>query len=172
MRKEKIIYNCAVTHCKSSNRNNVKLFAFPRDETWKKWADFCKSPKISKKSINTLHRYYRICEKHFDNLQFNRIIDGFNTKLKPNVIPTLNSPDELKYGPNSEYSKILSLANDIATENNSKKTVLLSEKIPSDKKTVGNCAENNTFSTIKSNFCQMNDNKLHLTPTPGKSMRF
>ena len=46
-------------------------------------------------------------------------------------------------------------------ENNPEVIILPSEKISSVKKTVGICVENKT-----------NDNKLHLTSTPGKSKSF
>ena len=72
------------------------MFVFPKIETLTKWKDFCQSKKISKLSDKTLHRYYKICEKHFHHLQFRKTAEGVRKALKPNAIPMLNAPDELK----------------------------------------------------------------------------
>lgn len=75
---------CAAMNCTNSSEKGFKLFSFPSDKVRReKWIH-----NMSRKNWSPT-RYSRICEKHFEESQFEqRRADGVR-KPKPNAIPTL-----------------------------------------------------------------------------------
>ncbi|XP_011172501.3 uncharacterized protein LOC105204918 [Solenopsis invicta] len=78
---------CCAINCKNRSEHGFRMFLFPRDEKRRHlWAEKCgKNPTQNS----------RLCEYHFDDLQFeNRREDGWR-KLKPNAIPTIFESNEI-----------------------------------------------------------------------------
>ena len=91
MSVKNVLY-CSVKYCKN-NSNNNKLYAFPLDkERSSIWVKFCESKKVEKCSNSTLHRYKKVCNVHFDNSSFIRVVSPHKDRLRNNAIPTLKGP--------------------------------------------------------------------------------
>ncbi|XP_058484386.1 THAP domain containing 12a [Solea solea] len=80
--------HCAAPKCTSGKSDHQPLFRFPRDaERSKTWAEKCQRKDLIDKSPEQLHRYYRLCGKHFDSSLIDS--DAQNKVLKDNAIPTV-----------------------------------------------------------------------------------
>lgn len=100
---------CAVAGCnntnykgKRGNTNNAKkihFLSFPKDQILcKKWVVFC----CRKDSLNT--NSSRICSEHFksEDYKTNTFLEQYGLpvmkRLKPNTVPSINPPFQLKQG--------------------------------------------------------------------------
>ncbi|XP_040007450.1 THAP domain containing 12a [Xiphias gladius] len=80
--------HCAVPNCTSGKFDPLPLFRFPHDpERSKKWVEKCQRKDLIDKSPDQLHRYYRLCGKHFETSSISS--DAQSTVLKDDAIPTL-----------------------------------------------------------------------------------
>ncbi|GLD47188.1 52 kDa repressor of the inhibitor of the protein kinase-like isoform X1 [Lates japonicus] len=80
--------HCAVPNCTSAKSDPQPLFRFPHDpERSKKWVEKCQRKDLIDKSPDQLHRYYRLCGKHFETSLID--CDAQSTVLKDDAIPTI-----------------------------------------------------------------------------------
>ncbi|XP_071317665.1 THAP domain containing 12a [Trachinotus anak] len=80
--------DCAVPNCTSGKSDPQPLFRFPHDpERSKKWVEKCQRRDLIDKSPDQLHRYYRLCGKHFETSMIDA--DAQSAVLKDDAIPTI-----------------------------------------------------------------------------------
>lgn len=99
---------CCAKNCHNRSEQGFRLFRFPSDQKRKEiWIKQCN--RIPTKSS-------RLCEYHFDNLQFeNRRQDGWR-KLKPNAIPTIFIKESTKVLQDESFSSTIILSRENVIE--------------------------------------------------------
>ncbi|XP_036143319.1 peroxynitrite isomerase THAP4-like [Monomorium pharaonis] len=75
---------CVAVNCSNRSEKGWKLFRFPVSDRRVKWVQ-----NIRRGNNWTPTEASRLCEKHFENSQFERHRSDGLRKLKPNAIPTL-----------------------------------------------------------------------------------
>ncbi|TGZ48982.1 hypothetical protein DBV15_12072 [Temnothorax longispinosus] len=80
-RRKAAMVGCCAKHCKNRSENGFRMFRFPKDKQRKQvWLEKCG------KSIAPTSR---LCERHFDDSQFENHREDKWRKLKPNAVPTI-----------------------------------------------------------------------------------
>lgn len=90
MEKPKVFKVCSIISCKSSSKDQISLFAWPKDlNTREKWNNFMR--KHDDRDIEK-YRTLRLCEKHFFSEDI--IIYPYAAKrLKPGSFPKDTEPE-------------------------------------------------------------------------------
>ncbi|XP_029375476.1 THAP domain containing 12a [Echeneis naucrates] len=110
--------HCAVPNCTSSKSESHPLFRFPHDpERSKKWVEKCQRTELIDKTPEQLHKYYRVCGKHFEASMIES--DAQRTLLKGDAMPTIFETQSQSQ--NGQVKRNREMTKDDETENRGRK---------------------------------------------------
>ncbi|XP_040906688.1 THAP domain containing 12a [Toxotes jaculatrix] len=116
--------HCVVPNCTSGKSDPQPLFRFPHDpERSKKWVEKCQRKDLVDKSPDQLHRYYRMCGKHFETSSIDS--DAQSTVLKDDAVPTIfDMPGQPQ---NGQVKRSKEMTKDDETESRGRKKIKKSQ---------------------------------------------
>ncbi|XP_050521801.1 52 kDa repressor of the inhibitor of the protein kinase-like [Daktulosphaira vitifoliae] len=85
-----MVYLCIAKNCNNSKiatkNEDCKMFKIPKDfPRYKEWLHNCGRDDLLDKSIDTLNKYYTVCNVHFKTNMFS---NPEKSRLLPNAVPT------------------------------------------------------------------------------------
>ncbi|CAH1154959.1 unnamed protein product [Phaedon cochleariae] len=80
---------CVVRGCSSRTGGDTSLFSFPKDPVRAEcWLRKCNREDLLDKSVDALHRNFKVCEKHFENKYITQA-GGTRKHLFQQAVPTI-----------------------------------------------------------------------------------